>query len=541
MSRRAWILLGAVLATLAVLIAWRVHTLRTASATQERRREARLHAPPTVGVAIAGPQQIVNSFSTVGSVDSPNTANLAPKTTGRLVYLVVREGDAVTQGEVLARLDPAAAEAQLHQQQAALAEAQQRLAQAQIQQAPTNVGVNTQIAQAEQALATAQANYGQLAANFDAQVAAAESAVTDAAGRVSAAVASQANARAAIKSAEANLANAKAAYSRSLTLYKQGYIAPQDLDTASTAVEVQRGALDVARSQLNSAEAARQSALAQQRAAENQLSITRTKGQADIRAAQAQVDQAKAALQLARANTAQKPAYQANLAALRAQVNAARAAVADAQASLNDTIIKSPLTGYVTARYVDPGALVSPSQPILAVASIRQVWVTLSVPEDIHRALTLGQTGAITFDALPGRTYTGTITQINRAADPTTRQFNVRLTLDNPRGEVIPGMSAQVTLVTQRVSAAVAVPPEAIQHSAGGATVFVVGPDNELQQRGVTVGASDANAVQIIGGVAPGERVVVLTSVPLRSGQKVRVAGADAPAGRHGPSTGGAP
>src|SRR5262249_50124378 len=163
--------------------------------------------------------------------------------------------------------------------------------------------------------------------------------------------------------------------------------------------------VDVANSQLNAANAQKSSAVAQKQAAEEQLRIVITKGPADIADSNAKVHQAELALDNAKANRNQVPAYKENLSALRSVVESSRAAVKTAQTHLSDTILKSPLNGFVTARYMDPGAVATPGQPILAVLAIRQVWVTIPVREEVSRAVYMGMPAQAVFDALPGRTF----------------------------------------------------------------------------------------------------------------------------------------
>src|SRR5581483_4172802 len=182
---------------LGLMIAWRLNVKKTEAAQQTKQREARMKAPPMVSVAPAQTRDIVQTFEAVGSVEAPFNVKIAPRLTGQIDFLQVREGDHVKKGQVLVRIDPSDLNSQVRQQQAALAEAQYRLAQAQINQNPTNVSVSTQIQ----------------------QQAAAAAAVTDAQGRVDNANAAIGNAEAAIRSAQANLDNAQARYNRILDLY----------------------------------------------------------------------------------------------------------------------------------------------------------------------------------------------------------------------------------------------------------------------------------------------------------------------------------
>jgi RND family efflux transporter MFP subunit len=462
----------------------------------------------------------------------------------------VREGDPVQAGQVIARIDPAEVEAGVRSAEATLAEAQSRLAQAQVTESAASVGVGTAIQTQQAALATARAISNQASADQGAQIAAAEAAVADAKGRVQAANAEIESAEAAIRTAQANLENAQVNLERQQLLVREGATAKQNQDNAETIVKVQQGALEEARQRRANGAASRGSALAQQRAAERQVQIARNKAKSDIAAANAGVAQAKAALTSARANTAQRPAYQKNLEALAAAVRAAQANVRAAQTRLGDTVLRSPLTGVVTQRSLDPGGLATPGQTIVTVQAIRQVWVTTSVPEEVSRRVYVGQTAKVSLDALPNQTFTGRITQLNPAADIQSRQFQIRVRLDNPQGRIKPGMSGEVVLETERARNAVTVPREAVRFETAersadkdgtvAATVTVVTADNKAQVRKVQTGLSDTKSIAITSGLEPGEKVVILTGRDVKDGQSVRVADAKAtPGSAAGEAAGG--
>jgi RND family efflux transporter MFP subunit len=507
------------------VIAWRLNTKAAEADAQAKQRQARAKMAPMVSTAPVEVRDIVQTYEAVGSIEAPFNVKIAPRVTGRINFLEVREGDRVTKGQVLVRIDPADLNSQLRQQQAALAEARYRLAQAQISQNPNNVSVTTQIRQQEAALTSAQADANQTEQNYNAQLAAAQAAVTDAQGRVSNAEAAIASGKAAIASAKANLENAKVKFDRLTTLEKKGFIAGQDVDDARTQVDVANAAVDVAKEQMNAAVALRDSALAQKQAAQQQADITGTKGRADIEAARAKVTQARAALDYARANRAQMPAYQQSLDALRSEVTAAQAGLRGAEAHMAETVLKAPLDGFITDRYMDPGSLAQPGTPLLAIETMQQVWATIFVPEEVSRKVATGQTATVRFDALPGQTFTGRVTQFNPSADPQSRQFSVRVTLDNPRNLIKPGMFARVTLETERLHGVVVVPREAVQQGNNGTTVLVVSAAGTVQQRPVTTGGSDAAGIAITQGVQPGEKVVTLSAMPLKEGQTVRISG----------------
>jgi HlyD family secretion protein len=436
-----------VLVVIGGLVVWRLEQKRKETATLVAQRVARSNAPPLVSVAAAEQRDIANTFEATGSLEAPLDVKLSPKVSGRITYLAVHEGDRIHSGQVLVRLDPAEVEADVRQAQAALSEAQYRLAQAQIVENPTTVAVATQVRQQEAAVASAQADFDQ---------------------------------------AEQNLA-----------------------------------AVDAAQGQLRGATAGRGSAVAQKQAAENEASIVRKKGEADVEAARQRLAQAKAALESAKANTAQTPAYAKSLAALNSSVEVAQAGLEAARVRRQDTILTSPLDGYVTGRFMDPGAMATPGQPILAVQFQGQLWVGVAVPDTVSVKVHLGQPVTVRFDALPGRTFTAGVVQINRSADPQARQFTVRAVLANKDELLRPGMFAHVSIVTDRVRKAVAVAREAVQEDGAGSFVLVVDDASQVHRRAVKTGVSDARFIQVTLGLKAGEQVVVVTSVPLRDGQTV--------------------
>src|SRR5437763_10485093 len=134
---------------------------------------------PAAVVQVASVQHrvIIQTIQSVGNVESPYKIEISPKTAGRIMYLEVREGDPVTQGEVLLKIDPSDLQGAVVQQQASVAEARSRLAQAQITTNATDVGITSQIQQQVAGLASAQADYNQTLRNYDAQVAQAQAQV----------------------------------------------------------------------------------------------------------------------------------------------------------------------------------------------------------------------------------------------------------------------------------------------------------------------------------------------------------------------------
>ncbi|BDI34212.1 hypothetical protein CCAX7_62630 [Capsulimonas corticalis] len=505
---------------IAALIGWRLHAnkVQAQSLTSDKGRGA-----SSVAAAKASVQDIVNTFQTTANIESPQTVKLSPKVAGQIVMLALHEGDAVHRGQVVAKIDDTELQATVRKQIATVEQAQARLLQAQATQNTVGVGVGTQIQQMAAGVAAAQADYAQATQTYNAQVASADAAVADAQSKVGVAEAQIANAQAGVQSAQANYNNASTQLVRQTNLLQQGAIAQQDADTARTTAAVQKGNVDVAVAQLSSAKASLASAQSQLDSARHQAQITRTTGKTTIASSATKVTQAKAMLRNARANTTQPAAYRANLVALQADVASAQADLTNARAQLAQTSLISPIDGFVSARYADPGTLASPGSPILALQGLREVWATIAVPQEQIQHIIIGQNADVTVDSLPGRKLAARVIQVNPSGDPASRDFTVRLAMNNGDGALKPGMFARVSLVTQTFPHVTTVPPEAVQTDAGGSFVWVVTPDSKLQHTPVQTGASNASAVEIVQGVTPGTQVVTVSGGRLKDGQQVSV------------------
>ncbi|HWA82134.1 MAG TPA: biotin/lipoyl-binding protein [Fimbriimonadaceae bacterium] len=322
---KKWLVWGVLALIVVALVVWRFRiraTTEGATRTQVRRGGAAM-----VEVTPATGRVIVQQIESVGDVESPFKVEISPKSTGRISYLQVREGDPVKSGEVILKIDPSDLQGAVVQAEANVAEARSKLAQAKITQNANDIGITSQIKQQKASVTSAQADLEQVKRNYESQVQQAQA-------QVNAAKASVDNAQKGLDKENANLQNAQVKYDRTVNIYKQGFIAAQDVDDAKTALEVEKGAVGVAQAVLASAKS-------QLNAQQQNLAIVKRKGISDIADSQAKASQANATLEVAKANRSQSPAYQENIAALQSSVDAAIAALNQATAKLSDTVIRS--------------------------------------------------------------------------------------------------------------------------------------------------------------------------------------------------------
>lgn len=527
---------------LAAVIGWRLHVNSVAAKTLQQTGggggrgggAGAGRGPVSVGTASAVVRDIVHTFSTTANIESPQTVKISPRVAEQILTISVREGDTVRSGQVLARLDDTQLAAAVRKEQALLAEGQAKLLQAEVTQSSVLTPVQTLIRQNRAALASSRINLSQVTRSYAQQVAAADAAVADAQSRVASAQAAIANSEAGLQSAQANQQNDNTQLARANSLFSQGAVAKQDVETASTTASVQTANVGVAQAQIKVAQAGLQSAQAQLKSAQEQDAITRAKGPSDIEAARSTLVQAQSQLRNANANTVQSAAYQATLAGLRADVLSTRADLATAQAQLAETVIRSPIDGFVSSRLADPGTLASPGTPIMNLQALRTVWVNIPIPQEQIAHVAVGQQAAVTMDSVPGRGFTGRVFEIDPSADPSSRNFTVRLSLANPASLLKPGMYAQVSLVTEHVRGATVVPLEAVQKDADGAFVWTLAADSTVHRQVIVAGASDDNGIAVLSGVRPGEKVVTANAATLKDGATVTVGGIGGPGGAGG-------
>ena len=192
----------------------------------------------------------------------------------------------------------------------------------------------------------------------------------------------------------------------------------------------------------------------------------------------------------------------------------------------NDYIIRAPIDGIVLNDYsLTAGAMISPSSPILDIADPRMLKATLRVPELKIFSVAVGMPVTLRFDALPGESFGGSVTRIDQYVDPATRTISVEIVLDNEKqagGRLRPGMFGQAAIVEKSFAGTLTVPEGALHASETGLYVYVVA-DGKAAQREVATGIQDGGRVQILGGLAEGDEVIIFGGNNLRDGEAVTV------------------
>jgi len=295
-----------------------------------------------------------------------------------------------------------------------------------------------------------------------------------------------------------------------------------------------------------------------------QAEAQRAQAEAQLAQAKAQLTQAKAQLTQARANFSEaeieftrashlfqsaslvKPQFDqakgrydtvaASVTAAEASVKAAEAGVANAQAaveqaklSLSDTSLRAPFDGWISARNVDRGSIVSGATVGFSLMDTHLVKAVFAVPDSSLTAIRLGQRQVVALDALQ-HAVQGVVTSVALQADPKSRVFSIEVTLENSREEVRPGMIGSLTLGSPRDNIRrLTVPLSAVVRAPSDSNGFAV---LRLQERDgktyasaqvIQIGQTFGNAIEVTQGLAAGQRIIAEGSSLVRDGQEVRV------------------
>jgi membrane fusion protein (multidrug efflux system) len=245
---------------------------------------------------------------------------------------------------------------------------------------------------------------------------------------------------------------------------------------------------------------------------------------------EAESQQAKANLTLARAKyeraiDLQKQGFISGQARDEAENNLrlAEAATALSAARLAKTEIRAPFSGVIGLRSVSVGDYVKEGQDMVNLESIDPLKVDFRVPEVYLKQVQVGQTLQVSLDALPGRSYEGSVFAINPLVDAAGRAIVIRAQVRNADTALRPGMFARVRLLTKEERDALVLPEQALVPQGEDQYVFRI-LDGKAARTKVELGQRRDGRVEVLKGVAPGETIVTAGQLKLRDGVSVTVA-----------------
>ncbi len=340
------------------------------------------------------------------------------KTAGRMTELLVKEGDPVTKGMVLARLDKVQLLGQRDAQRAALAAAESSLVQ-------LRTAIDYQRATLESSVAASHADERQAQARLrELQSGSRPQEVQDA--------------RAAVDAARTEQARAASDWERAQMLYKNEDISAAQFDQFRTAAERTSATL---------------------RQAEQRLALVVEGPRSEtIDAARAQTDRATASVQMAEAARLELKRREQEVDARRADIERARAQLAVIESQLGDAEVVSPIDGVVLVKSAEPGETVAAGATIVTLGDIDHPWLRGYVNETLLGKVKLDQKVNVTTDSYPGKTYAGRVSFVASEAEFTPKQiqtpeervklvYRIKVDLPNPQRELKLNMPADAVVL----------------------------------------------------------------------------------------------
>ncbi|HEX7664415.1 MAG TPA: efflux RND transporter periplasmic adaptor subunit, partial [Polyangiaceae bacterium] len=206
----------------------------------------------------------------------------------------------------------------------------------------------------------------------------------------------------------------------------------------------------------------------------------------------------------------------------------AKATLKRAQNLLGYTEVRAPFDGIVTARYVDPGALVpaatsatQQAQPVVDIADVDRVRVFFYLGQDTADFVKVGDHANLYEDERPGQLVPATVTRVSGALDPRTRTMQCEVDLDNGPWHLIPGTFVHVRLSVQ-IPPSPVVPDDALVTREGTTHVAVVDGDGHVHYRAIEVGTDDGRTMRVQSGLQGGETIGVNVPVEIEEGALVQ-------------------
>ena len=189
-----------------------------------------------------------------------------------------------------------------------------------------------------------------------------------------------------------------------------------------------------------------------------------------------------------------------------------------------NTILRSPISGFVTARNFDSGDMFSMSAPLFVVQQVVPVKLLVGISESEYTKVKKGDKVTLTVDAIPGRSFAGKIERLYPTVDAATHTFKVEVNVPNTDKVLRPGMYARVT-VNFGNQHNVVLPDQAVvrMEGTGQRFVYVLNADETVSFVPVTLGRHIGSEYEITGGLAEGAQVVLKGQSTLKDGIKVNV------------------
>ena len=208
---------------------------------------------------------------------------------------------------------------------------------------------------------------------------------------------------------------------------------------------------------------------------------------------------------------------------IESQLKTATAQEAMARKSLADTKLYAPFSGYIAQKNAEMGQNAAAGLSVVKLVNIGSVKVKISVPEDDVQRIKKGSSMKIIVPALGNREFSGHVTERGVSADPRSRTYEVKATILNHDGQLLPGMICQAFTNYMQGTTGVFVPANLVQLDSNNKTFVWVVNGGKAVKREIIISDETAQGAQVGGGLAAGDQLIVAGQQKVSNGMKVEV------------------
>jgi RND family efflux transporter MFP subunit len=192
--------------------------------------------------------------------------------------------------------------------------------------------------------------------------------------------------------------------------------------------------------------------------------------------------------------------------------------------------VYSPISGVITRRNTDVGALITAGssgtgKELFDVAQVDPLRVFVSVPQTNAPSIRAGLPAHIELREYPGQKFSGRVVRTADSIDPATRTLLTEIDVPNPDGRLLPGSYAEVHFAVPVQITRLSIPVNAVLFRPEGPRVAVVGSDHKVHLKTISIGRDYGTKVEILGGLDPNDQIVVNPADSLEDGQQVNIKG----------------
>jgi membrane fusion protein (multidrug efflux system) len=214
-----------------------------------------------------------------------------------------------------------------------------------------------------------------------------------------------------------------------------------------------------------------------------------------------------------------------------ANLKVARAQVAAQQAVMAEKIIRAPFAGKLGIRQVDVGQYLAAGTTVFTLQQLDPMFVDFYLPQQALGQIAVGQKVEVSADAYPGQTFGGVVSSINSKVDSSSRMLQVRASIPNADGKLLPGMYLSVAVKSGPERSLVTIPLAAVAFNPYGSLVYVLHDEKDAQgkdqqtvtQQFVTTGDARGDQVSILKGINANDVIVTAGQLKLHNGSVVKI------------------